>query len=477
MEVLGFFLFIGLIIWIISLLAPKSNSQKKSQNISSYKNVETNPVYYSNMAWESFQKNDYLQAISYYTTAISYKKSSIYYNNRGHVKSILNDYQGALDDYNSAIQLSPQEGLYWFNRGMMFHNKGILKAALEDWEKASELGSIDAKEMLIASRKDGKAVKTSTYPNMNSDKKSDEEIIGKDLLDTKWRLSCQQQDLEDSDIEFQPNGVLIDSTRPKDKTMWIISGTIVSIIYGNGFCTYNGTISGNIYSGKATNKYGQQWTFRAELINKSEDIIVIIPSNQKMLQPSNKKKKLSNVTPSHIKRTNWTDFNKIFIENNISGLYHFTDKRNLKSIKEHGALYSWQYCETNNIDIPQAGGDELSRSLDRRHGVENYVRLSFTKNHPMMHLAQSQGRIGNSVILEIDPEVIFWQNTKFANKNAARNGVNIGSNLDDFKKIRFKIVKQQNHFNLAEEDKPFYQAEVLVFEKIPIKYIRNIKSL
>lgn len=94
-----------------------------------------------------------------------------------------------------------------------------------------------------------------------------------------------------------------------------------------------------------------------------------------------------------------------------------------------------------------------------------------------MFFALNNKRIKSPVILEIDSEVVFWKNSKYANKNANRNDVNIGSEFEDFKKINFNIVKQNNQFELNVNDKPYFQAEVLILEKIPIEFIRNIQNI
>ncbi len=78
------------------------------------------------------------------------------------------------------------------------------------------------------------------------------------------------------------------------------------------------------------------------------------------------------------------------------------------------------------------GGSDVSRSLDSRDNLQNYVRVSFTQKHPMMYVAMNNGWISNPVILEIDPEVICWLDTKFADRNAVKNGANIGGSLSDF---------------------------------------------
>ena len=174
-------------------------------------------------------------------------------------------------------------------------------------------------------------------------------------------------------------------------------------------------------------------------------------------------------------KSNWKDYKEILAANKIHTLYHFTDKENLKSIKKYSALYSWYYCITNNIDIPVPGGNQLSRELDTRKGLHDFVRVSFTRNHPMMFVPPVRNQ--NNVILEIDTEVIFWNGTQYANKNATRNDTNVGSTLNDFNQLRFDLFKQPNHFQLSEDDKPFYQGEILIPQKIPAKFIKNLNEL
>ncbi|WP_297066796.1 DarT ssDNA thymidine ADP-ribosyltransferase family protein [uncultured Duncaniella sp.] len=176
------------------------------------------------------------------------------------------------------------------------------------------------------------------------------------------------------------------------------------------------------------------------------------------------------------RRENYLSFKELLDKHGINKLYHFTDRDNLQSIIENGGLYSWADCESKGITIPKPGGGDLSRSLDRRDNLQNYVRVSFVDEHPMMFVAMDDDRITNPVILEIDPEVIFDENTKFADRNATRNGANVGGSLDDFKNIHFDSVKADDYFDLDEEEQPFYQAEVLVKNFIPLDKIINISN-
>ena len=173
-------------------------------------------------------------------------------------------------------------------------------------------------------------------------------------------------------------------------------------------------------------------------------------------------------------KSNWQEFKAILDQHGIKKLYHFTDRDNLESIIKHGGLYSWGDCEDKGIKIAKPGGGLLSRDLDRKDNLQHYVRVSFTTQHPMMYVAMQDGRLSNPVILEIDPEVIYWKDSKYANMNATRSGAHKGGTLDDFKLIHFQSVKAYKHFDLPEEEQPYFQAEVLVKNFIPLEYIKNI---
>jgi hypothetical protein len=176
------------------------------------------------------------------------------------------------------------------------------------------------------------------------------------------------------------------------------------------------------------------------------------------------------------KKSNWQEFKAVMDEHRITKLYHFTDRDNLESIIKNGGLYSWMDCERKGIKIAKPGGGSVSRQLDSGRNLEDYVRVSFTTQHPMMYVAMREGRISNPVILEIDPEIIYWKDTLYSNMNATIHRIkpNIGSTLDDFNQIHFQSVKSRKHFDLPDEEQPYYQAEVLVKNFIPLEFIKNI---
>jgi hypothetical protein len=167
-------------------------------------------------------------------------------------------------------------------------------------------------------------------------------------------------------------------------------------------------------------------------------------------------------------------FINFILDNKIKSLYHFTDKSNIESIKKLGGLFSWEYMLQKGIIIPKPGGDNLSRMLDSRYGLQDYVRTSFCKTHPMMHIAFNEGRIQNPIILEIDPTIIILAETLFSDINATRKGHQKGGNMADLKKVRLDICLSKDYFSIEEYEKQYYQAEVMVKSFIPINYILNL---
>lgn len=95
-----------------------------------------------------------------------------------------------------------------------------------------------------------------------------------------------------------------------------------------------------------------------------------------------------------------------------------------------------------------------------------------------MFIAQKDGRIQNPIILEISINVAYLEGTKYSDRNATKNGARIGVDLDALNRIRFDLVKKNKHFDIENEDeRVYFQAELLILEHIPIEFILNINSI
>lgn len=91
-------------------------------------------------------------------------------------------------------------------------------------------------------------------------------------------------------------------------------------------------------------------------------------------------------------------------------LYHFTDEANFPSIDEKG-LVSKERMRSEGWWPHTTGGNKLSHDLDSRYGLDQYVSLCLTRNHPMKYLAEKDGRLPNSRYLAIDPNVLQIEGT------------------------------------------------------------------
>lgn len=138
---------------------------------------------------------------------------------------------------------------------------------------------------------------------------------------------------------------------------------------------------------------------------------------------------------------------QILNKNGINKLYHFTDRSNLYSILTNGGLFSWEKCNKMGILISRSGGDELSRNLDSKSRLSNYVRVSFCEKHPMKYKALSEHRISDPIIIEISPEICYLKDTKFSDKNATDKNAKVGETVDYLPKdfLIFRSVYYHYH--------------------------------
>jgi hypothetical protein len=104
-----------------------------------------------------------------------------------------------------------------------------------------------------------------------------------------------------------------------------------------------------------------------------------------------------------------------FVEQVLVGkhLFHFTDDRNLPSIRQHGLL-SIQELKRRAIHVVAPGGNDWSHDADHRYGLDSYVHLCVTEQHPMEYRARQEERIINHRYLKIAPKVILADGVRFS---------------------------------------------------------------
>ena len=77
-------------------------------------------------------------------------------------------------------------------------------------------------------------------------------------------------------------------------------------------------------------------------------------------------------------------------------------------------------------------------------------------------LPRSSNASGKAVRLEINPVVATWLPTLFSDRNAHKEGCSYGSELPDLMQVRFDIVQQRSQFDVVENERHLFQAEVMV---------------
>lgn len=124
----------------------------------------------------------------------------------------------------------------------------------------------------------------------------------------------------------------------------------------------------------------------------------------------------------------------------ITHLYHFTDRRNLPLIQQHGGLFPASDLARQGIKIPAPGGNQWSRDADEMSGMDRYVHLCFRATHPMEYAARLDGRIGDTIFLQIHPTVLQFEGVLFTPNVSNKSGVAPCAIADARDKIDFEVL-------------------------------------
>lgn len=113
-----------------------------------------------------------------------------------------------------------------------------------------------------------------------------------------------------------------------------------------------------------------------------------------------------------------------------SCLYHFTDHKNLISIKKLGLLSMRLLRQQNVAVVP--GGNRWSLDADLQFGMDAYVHLCFSDDHPMEYRAKNADA-RYFKFLHVDPAVMQLPGVLFSDDVSNKRGVKrypIQSGLD-----------------------------------------------
>ena len=161
----------------------------------------------------------------------------------------------------------------------------------------------------------------------------------------------------------------------------------------------------------------------------------------------------------------------------VNYIWHFTDRSNLESIKRCGGLLSYRELVSKGIAIASPGGNDWSHDADEIKGVDEYVHLCFCRSHPMLHIAQEDGRITNPIWLQIDKDVMLGPGVRFTPDVSNKAGVPVLDHGDAKAAIDFEVIYKRLDWSVPEIQQRRQLAEkseILVPTKVPLNRIMNI---
>ena len=159
----------------------------------------------------------------------------------------------------------------------------------------------------------------------------------------------------------------------------------------------------------------------------------------------------------------------------IMWLYHFTDIRNIPSIRKLGGLWSTAKLRKKGIEFHPAGNDH-SLDADKMFGMDRYVHLCFHNKHPMEYLAKGDGRIGKTIWLYIDASILKIDGVLYTPGVANKSGMQTypikkAADLIDYVAHYQYLdwaVPENHERRLAAE-----KCEILVPDHVPLKYFER----
>lgn len=175
------------------------------------------------------------------------------------------------------------------------------------------------------------------------------------------------------------------------------------------------------------------------------------------------------------------DMNRLYrflVDNNIDRLYHFTQAENLTNIIRGGGLLSRKYLEQHNM---HSAYNDASRYDGLTNGICTSVEFP---NYRMFWAIRHRTPDADWAVLHLDirallelPCACFWTN---ASDNTMRSLIRHSMDYLRSNQAFFDLFKNREGFPTREQTGvPSYyptnpQAEIIFFDRIPLKYIECI---
>lgn len=156
-------------------------------------------------------------------------------------------------------------------------------------------------------------------------------------------------------------------------------------------------------------------------------------------------------------------------------VYHFTDTRNIPSIREHGLLSMAEIKRRQLGTLP--GGNQWSLDADALSGMDQFVHLCFFRDHPMAYVAQQEGRIENVRYLKIDPMIMLQDGVQITDRVSNKRGAVAQPAREMITKIDWQVLYARTDWKdpaIQARLKIAKVCELLVPASVPVAMIRNL---
>lgn len=160
----------------------------------------------------------------------------------------------------------------------------------------------------------------------------------------------------------------------------------------------------------------------------------------------------------------------------VTWLYHFTDSRNVRSIRELGGLWSTAKLREMGVDF-HPGGNQHSLDADKMFGMDEYVHLCFSMQHPLAYLASHDGRIEKLQWIYIDDAqgIFELEGARYCPGVANKSGVEHypieyareNFDVEAMSYIDFRVGN--NH----ERKQAMEKCEILVPDHVPLEFFKE----
>lgn len=113
------------------------------------------------------------------------------------------------------------------------------------------------------------------------------------------------------------------------------------------------------------------------------------------------------------------------------------------------------------------------RDIDASFDLDDYVRLSFCKYHPLINQRKIEG--ADLVRLRIRVDVASFKGTLFSDRDAVDPLHHHGCTIDDLRMVDFNAIEKMD-LSKNDPDYSMNQAEIMVPSFLPCSYILNLDN-